>query len=383
MQLRPFAAALAFFCAPVVANAANPEEPGPYTVEVWADAPMPPLPLAMGVFYPTDAPCAGAPLVLVHGAGESGAYKVVMAELLASRGFVVVAPSFPNLLASPGQTEADQINELLAWMIAQSDDASSPIAGLIDPSMQGVAGHSNGGVVFLAASDNPAVKAAVGWDAVAQLPAAAGLHGASLHLRAEVIGCNGGSSMGYDVAPAPKATAIVDGSSHCDYDDPQSPFCVPVCGAPPWSDPAAKMIERYTVAFFECVLGHDPSAGTWVDFAMAQEGLSDVQFEGTFECRAACGEGGTSEGGGSEGESSGGADTTTTSGGSEGGVDSGPSTTAPSTTAAGSSESGSSSSEEGGTSANASSSCGCSNESQGAAPLLLVIPLALRRRRRA
>lgn len=382
MKLRSLAVALACFCAPTIAAAANPEEPGPYAVEVWADAPTPPLPLAMGVFYPTDAPCAGAPLVLVHGAGESGAYKVVMAQLLASRGFVVVAPSFPNLLAAPGQTEADQINELLAWMIAQSEDASSPIANMIDPTMQGVAGHSNGGVVFLAAADNPAVKAAVGWDAVAQLPAAAGLHGASLHLRAEVIGCNGGSSMGYDVAPAPKATAIVDGSSHCDYDDPESPFCVPVCGAPPWSDPAAKMIERYTVAFFECVLGHDPSAGTWVDFARAQEGLSDVQFEGTFECRAACGDGGTSEGGSDSGDS-GGADTTTTTAGSETGVDSGPSTTAPSTTttAAGSSES-SGSGDEGGGAANESSGCGCRADPLAAAPLSLLIPLALRRRRR-
>jgi dienelactone hydrolase len=382
MSLRAIAAATICVTTPTIAAAANPEEPGPYEVEVWADAPSPPVPLAMGVFHPVDAACAGAPLVLVHGAGESGAYKVTMAQLLASRGFVVVAPSFPNLLISPGQADADQINELLAWMIEQADDPTSPIAGKIDPTMQGVAGHSNGGVVFLAASDNPAVTAAVGWDAVAQLPAAAGLHGASLHLRAEIIGCNGGSSMGYDVAPAPKATAIVDSGSHCDFDDPESPFCVPVCGAPPWNDAAAKMIERYTVAFFECVLGHDPSAGTWVDFAMAQEGLSELQSEGTFQCRAACGEGGTSEGGGSEGAdtSGGGGTTTSTTDGGEASASASASTTVASTSGA-SSESGSGGSSEGG--ANTSESgCGCDLQPSAIAPWSFALLLGIRRRRR-
>jgi dienelactone hydrolase len=382
MSLRAIAAATICIATPTIAAAANPEEMGPYAVEVWADAPSPPVPLAMGVFHPTDAACAGAPLVLVHGAGESGAYKVTMAQLLASRGFVVVAPSFPNLLISPGQADADQINELLAWMIEQSDDPTSPIAGKIDPTMQGVAGHSNGGVVFLAASDNPAVAAAVGWDAVAQLPAAAGLHGASLHLRAEIIGCNGGSSMGYDVAPAPKATAIVDAASHCDFDDPMSPFCVPVCGAPPWNEDAAKMIERYTVAFFECVLGHDPSAGTWVDFAMAQEGLSDMQFEGTFECRAACGEGGTT--GGSEGGDSSGGGTTAASteeGGGEMGASASASTTTAASTGVASSETSGGSSGEGG--ANTSDSgCGCDVQPSAFAAWSFALVLGMRRRRR-
>ena len=108
---------------------AAPEDNGPYTVAVWEDPPGAPVRAPAGIYYPVDAPCAGAPVALVHGAGESGAYKVRMAELMASYGLVAVLPSFQSLLLTPGEEEADGLNALLDWVVEQGEDGSTPIAG--------------------------------------------------------------------------------------------------------------------------------------------------------------------------------------------------------------------------------------------------------------
>jgi MYXO-CTERM domain-containing protein len=272
---------------------AQPETPGPYKVGVWKDPPGTPVPCPEGIFYPEDAPCPGAPVALVHGGGESGAYKLKMAELVASRGLVAVVPSFPSLLISPSAEDGAAVNELLEWTVAQGNDPGSPLYQKIDPGKLGVAGHSNGGIVFHAAASNPKIQAIVGWDAVAGLAAASGFHGPSLHLLAEGQHCSGGSSQGYDGAPAPKARAVVTSGSHCDFNDPESPFCVTFCGTPPWDAQAAKTIERYSVAWLVCLLGHDPSMQAFVGFTGALEGLSSAKQVGEIACQPACGAGGS------------------------------------------------------------------------------------------
>src|SRR5262245_20210714 len=141
-------------CAPASAWAA-PEEPGPYTVGTWqapADAPLPAV-----VYYPEDAPCPGAVVGLVHGADEPGASKARMGQLLASRGLVAVAPSFPGKLENPMPSDGDRLNQELGWVIQQAADPASPIHGKVDPSQLGVAGHSWGGIVFYAAASNPKI----------------------------------------------------------------------------------------------------------------------------------------------------------------------------------------------------------------------------------
>jgi dienelactone hydrolase len=361
----PFAAWTALVLAGLPVAAAPPEEPGPYVVEQWADPAGTPVPCPAGVYYPGDAPCPGAPVVLVHGAGEAGDYKVVMAQRLASRGLVAVLPSFPNLLLNPDQTDADELNALLAWTVEQGQDPSSPLYDKVDGTAQGLAGHSNGGVVFLAAADNEDVGAVVGWDAVAHLDKAAGLHGSSLHLLAEDIACNGGSTMAYDVAPAPKARATVESSTHCDFDDPESPFCVSVCGTPPWEAAVAEKIERYTVAYLTCVLGHDPAMAEWLDFSAPQQGLTMTAHEGSFACREAECEappGETGDGGGETtdgGETAGSATSEEESGASE--------------TTGEDPSSGSPASEQD------ASGCGCRTVGPASAALVL-LPLGRRRR---
>lgn len=271
---------------------AQPETLGPYQVERWTDPPGTAVPCPAGVFYATDAPCAGAPVVLVHGGGENGNFKVRMAELMASRGLVAIVPSFPSLLVVPTAAEGAQINELLDWAVQQSQEASSPLYGRVDDTAYGVAGHSNGGVAYIAAAANPKITAIIGWDAVAHLSAAAGFHGASLHLLADGVHCGGGSREAYDLAPEPKVLATVTDSSHCDFNDPASPLCVPFCGTPPWNAQAAAMIERYSVAWFTCLLGHDPTMVAHLDFTSSLPGLESAEQVGSFTCQSAsCGSG--------------------------------------------------------------------------------------------
>jgi dienelactone hydrolase len=294
-----FAAATAL---PAIA-AAQPETPGPYEVgELSLQNPSPePAWFGVRIFYPKNAPCPGAPVINLHGAGEQGMYKYEVSRLMASRGLVAATPSFTNLLTNPTQADADILNKFFEWMVQASNDPQSPIAGKVDPARYGIAGHSNGGVVFLAAASNPKIKAVIGWDAVAYIESTAALKQPSLHLVAQGHQCGGGSSQGYLGAPPPKAMGIVVGASHCDFDDPVGPFCTGVCGTPPWNQSAAKMNERYSVAFFTCLLGHDPSMAQYLNFAAPQDGLTSTQQVGSFDCLPAdqcSGAGGAGAGGG-------------------------------------------------------------------------------------
>lgn len=275
--------------------AAQPEQPGPFQVDVWQNPPSTPVPCYEGVFYPRNAPCPGAPVALVHGGGENGTYKVKMAQLVASRGLVAVLPSFMGALINPTQADGKAISDLLEWTVQQSQNPSSPIAGKVDATQYGVAGHSNGGIAFYAASINPKIKAIIGWDAVAGLTYASGFQGPSLHLLGQGNRCGGGSSAAYNAAPTPKAMSTVISGSHCDFNDPQSPFCAGVCGTPPWNAQAAAMIERYSVAWFTCLLGHDPSMQEFVDYATDQQGLTGSTQSGSVTCQpaGACGGGGS------------------------------------------------------------------------------------------
>ncbi len=289
--------ALAFASGPAWAQ---PETPGPYPVEVWTSPPGAPVPCDAGIFHPTGAACPGAPLALVHGYLESGVQKTEVAKLLASNGFVVAAPTLNGQLTNPSQADADAINALLEWMVQQSATPGTPISGKIDPTAYGVAGHSNGGVVFWAAAANPKIKAIIGWDAVAAVSSTGGLHGPSLQLIAPTKGnCSGSPETAYQNAPPPKAMANVIGASHCDFDDPANPFCPIACGTTAANAAAMKMIERYSVAWFTCLLGHDPSMQQWVDYSVPMEGLQGQQASGSITCQAACAGGGTGGAGGS------------------------------------------------------------------------------------
>ncbi|WP_166481777.1 alpha/beta hydrolase [Scytonema sp. UIC 10036] len=83
------------------------------------------------------------------------------AGIVASYGFTVVVPERIRSLPAFGFTgllpEASQINDVLAFMVAENSHQDSPIVGTIDTEKLVLVGHSFGGAVGLAAIDNSCI----------------------------------------------------------------------------------------------------------------------------------------------------------------------------------------------------------------------------------
>jgi dienelactone hydrolase len=103
---------------------------------------------------------AGGPYPLVvfaHGFGSDVTSYLPLLQRWAAAGFVVAAPLFPlTNAATPGGPDlSDYVNQpgdmsfVVTQILQQSAAATGPLAGLVDPSEVGAAGHSLGGVTTL------------------------------------------------------------------------------------------------------------------------------------------------------------------------------------------------------------------------------------------
>lgn len=126
------------------------------------------------------------PVVLFsHGYAGFPEQSADLVTHLASWGFVVVAPdhverSLSGLLGTaakgvPKRTDPEVLSDALDTALAQADDASSPLHGLLDPKRVAVAGHSAGaGAAYLTASSDPRVKAFISYSVGNGQPDASG-----------------------------------------------------------------------------------------------------------------------------------------------------------------------------------------------------------------
>ncbi len=117
----------------------------------------------------TDAPAARGPFPLVlhsHGFMDNRRGQSYLAEHLAGHGFVVAAPDYPlsNGGAPGGATIADTPEQpldarfVIDNVLAQSADATSPIAGTVDATRIGASGLSLGGLTTLLAGFHPTLR---------------------------------------------------------------------------------------------------------------------------------------------------------------------------------------------------------------------------------
>jgi predicted dienelactone hydrolase len=213
-----------------------------------------PRPLVTVVRYPVSG--GSHPLIVfAHGFGLTPGTYGRLLSAWAEAGFVVAAPVFPleNARAQGGPTESDLVNEPRDITVVIDRLLGGALAGRIDPSKIGVAGHSDGAVAALAAAYDERfrdrrVRAAIIMSGAA-LPGMGPFprHGPPLLAvqgTADPINAPANTDAYFRLARRPKFLLSLLGASH----------------RPPYTDeePQLEIVERSTIAFLDHYLNGAP-----------------------------------------------------------------------------------------------------------------------------
>jgi MYXO-CTERM domain-containing protein len=243
--------------------AAQPEGMGPFAIDDMEIGPV----MADGVSIPIRIYAAqgmNLPVVaVVHGFAREGRYMAVMAQTLASHGYVAVVPDMPcGFAGCDHDANARQLAALMEWAVTQS-----PVMDRIDGTRRGLIGHSWGGLaVHKSAAIDPTIDVVVALDPNedrgAGLAAAPSVTIPNAHVMAEVAGfCNGdwGTSV-YPETGTPHLRVRIATAGHCDVEDPTDATCAFACTA--GNPQTTPLFRRYGIAFLSCVL--DAANGDYV-----------------------------------------------------------------------------------------------------------------------
>jgi predicted dienelactone hydrolase len=114
------------------------------------------------IYYPTNVAGPFAVVSVSPGFTETAADLAGWGPRLASHGFVTIIFNTSDTGEFPAARSTEQ-RQALNYVISQSNNASSPIAGLVDGNRRGVMGHSmGGGASLISANADPTIRAAVG-----------------------------------------------------------------------------------------------------------------------------------------------------------------------------------------------------------------------------
>jgi predicted dienelactone hydrolase len=214
---------------------------------------------------PPDTVAGPYPLVVfAHGSGGLGTEYFPMLRSWAAAGYVVAAPEFPVAAGGPDgrQGDSSSIEDLpnqpadmsfaVTQLLAASASAASPLHGMVDPTRIGAAGHSLGAMATLALTENTCchderLRAAVVL-AGREAPFGSGVF--FNRIRTPLLLVHGDAdgtvpySEGrkiYNDAPPPRYLLTLAKGGHSTMYDP-------------FGDPAAQLVSRLTVAFFDTYL---------------------------------------------------------------------------------------------------------------------------------
>ncbi|MCU0663448.1 MAG: hypothetical protein MUC50_14115 [Myxococcota bacterium] len=201
------------------------------------------------------------PLAVVsHGWSSSASNFIGWGKTIASLGFVVVVPSFPNP-AMPDMVEDGKIIERLVDFY-RNPPADSPAHGMVDPQALALVGHSGGGNSTALAAMTLQPAATVLFDPVDTKGLTKGrldeLCGPVLTIFSTPSGCNDNMVWEKRVTETtgPRRAFRVVGSTHCDGEKPPRAACGPFCGGAATPKAQAEY-QRYLEAMLEAyVLGH-------------------------------------------------------------------------------------------------------------------------------
>ncbi len=228
------------------------------------------------VHFDLYAPEVAKPYPIValgHGFARSRLMMGDWGRLLASRGYVAVAPDFP-FPGADHATDGKILSALLDWLVAESQTAGSALAGRVDGSRRGVMGHSAGGLAsLLAASTDSKINVMVGLDPVdvsdLGKTAAAAVKVPVTFVRAKPADCNsaGNAAAMFAGLAGPALTLEVVDATHCDPEWPSDPACSLLCGAA--DDTRRTRFVRYAMATLDYVLQCDKTMAPWLGGASA------------------------------------------------------------------------------------------------------------------
>ncbi len=198
---------------------------------------------------------------------------------LATHGFVAISQNFGGGFLANHADLAVATRGVIDWALG----ADSGLAGHVDATRIGAAGHSLGGKIsLLAAAGDARIKAVVGWDPVdANTPSVAPEMMAQIDAAIVVLGetLDGGScaptadnfKQYYAAAGSPALEVTVKNAGHMDWvDDTACPFCG-FCAQHTADVPAIKAVtRRTTVAWFRRYLLDDASMTPYLTGAVMQ-----------------------------------------------------------------------------------------------------------------
>jgi dienelactone hydrolase len=263
----------------------QPAETGPYAVaQIRAKTINPDTGkrLKADIYYPSldgGMDPQGTPypaLVFAHGFLAKSFMYAGNGRYLASRGYIVAIPDFPD---EDTEQRASVAGHLFSRLEDLNADGDSRFFQQIDVARFGLVGHSLGGLTTLmVAARDVRVKAAVAldpvrpphtphiwrkgsWDYQAEAP---GLTAPLAVIAAPAQRCNLFAAYRKMFAAAGsghKAQYVLVNGSHCDYMDvPSSQFYVDTCSrlcGKAFSEERMRLVERYTAAWFNYYLKAD------------------------------------------------------------------------------------------------------------------------------
>lgn len=259
-------------------SAASPGTPRLLATSIWYPAPAGSGPISSSTGGVDGAPLdpSGGPYPLVlfsHGSCGYPQQSKFLTPLLASHGFVVVAPPHPgNTIAeipncnTPAAIAAAIVERpqdvvfVLDQILAANQDPASPFHGAIDAARVAMTGHSFGGLTtYLVTAIEPRIDVAVALAPAAL--AASTLPVPSLTMLGSIdsVISNPNARAAYARSAAPKLLVEIAHSGHYSFSD----FCFPGsdCNPPATltSDEAHAAALRFVLPFLKVHLAGDPA----------------------------------------------------------------------------------------------------------------------------
>jgi len=214
---------------------------------------------------PAAVPCPV--IVLGHGFAQSRNQHVNQGMQLATRGYIVLIPSFNG--GSDHVRNGQDLSKCVDWILARNEDPASVFFGRVRTQTVGASGHSAGGLsAILAAANDPRIRVLSLMDPVDNggqgVAALAAVNVPVAITWSEPSACNasGSAEVLYAAARGVRRGLKIVGANHTDPQDPAGFLSILTCGGA--NSTRQALYRRYMAGWFEYHLRGDASYAPWI-----------------------------------------------------------------------------------------------------------------------